>query len=140
MKKLIYLAVGIFALLASCANDGIYYSNAEIRLPSATEVQSILFTDIEDNREYEYSDAEWITAFMSHLESAIPTGEASVQDMPFEEDLVKIDIKVQNNITTLFFYEEEDRYFVEQPYQGIYEIGIDVEDIIDWEKLGGVGK
>lgn len=132
MKKMLVFMVGACILLSSCINNKKNNNTDNIRLVPAENVSSIVFTDIDDKKEYTYTDAEWIGAFMSHFEGAINTYKESVQDIPLEDDLWMIDIKGKETVTTLFFYEENDRYFIEQPYQGIYEIGIDVEDIVEY--------
>lgn len=52
------------------------------------------------------------------------TAEESVQDSPVDSDEeIKIDfIFDEGAISTLFVYEKNGKYYIEQPYNGIYEI------------------
>ena len=55
------------------------------------------------------------------------TTSKSVQDSPVNaEKLVKINIEYsEGNILTLFIYKKKNKYFIEQPYNGIYRISFD---------------
>lgn len=51
----------------------------------------------------------------------------SIQDSPTNVDNeIKIDFEFgENKISTVFVYEKKDKYFIEQPYNGIYRISSD---------------
>ena len=55
------------------------------------------------------------------------TTSKSVQDSPVNaENVIKINIEYnEGNILTLFIYKKKNKYFIEQPYNGIYRISFD---------------
>ena len=55
------------------------------------------------------------------------TTSKSVQDSPVNaENVIKINIEYsESNILTLFIYKKKNKYFIEQPYNGIYIISFD---------------
>ena len=55
------------------------------------------------------------------------TTSKSVQDSPVNaENVIKINIEYsESNILTLFIYKKKNKYFIEQPYNGIYTISFD---------------
>ena len=55
------------------------------------------------------------------------TTNKSVQDSPVNaENVIKINIEYsESNILTLFIYKKKNKYFIEQPYNGIYRISFD---------------
>ena len=72
----------------------------------------------------------WISNMISNISNAQPTRKESVQDVPQVESYIKIDIQSETGTSTLFAYEDNMKYYIEQPYQGIYEI-----DSKQYEKL-----
>ena len=44
------------------------------------------------------------------------------QDVPQAESYIKIDFQFETGTSTLFAYKDSGKYYVEQPYQGIYKI------------------
>lgn len=57
----------------------------------------------------------------------------SVQDSPVNaENVIKINIEYsESNILTLFIYKKKNKYFIEQPYNGIYGISFDEYYLIE---------
>lgn len=50
--------------------------------------------------------------------------------MPQVDDYIKIDFQLYNGKSTVFVYEDGGKYYVEQPYQGIYELDSAVYSLI----------
>lgn len=47
----------------------------------------------------------------------------SVNDYPYNADeIIKINIKEKDNITTIYVYKSNNKYYIEPPYNGIYKI------------------
>lgn len=61
------------------------------------------------------------------------TTNESVQDSPINvENEIKIDFEYDENKTsTVFVYKKKDKYFIEQPYNGIYRISPDEYNSIE---------
>ena len=56
------------------------------------------------------------------ISSSEPTKKESVQDVPQAESYIKIDFQFETGTSTIFAYEDSGKYYIEQPYQGIYKI------------------
>ena len=69
-----------------------------------------------------YSDKTWISEIIADISSSEPTKKESVQDFPQVESYIKIDFRLETGTSTIFAYEDSGKYYIEQPYQGIYKI------------------
>ena len=60
------------------------------------------------------------------------TGKESVQDSPVNvEDEIAIQISLSDKkVITLFAYEKHSKYFIEMPYNGIYEMEEEAYNIL----------
>ena len=116
MKKLLLLImIAVIGLLAvSCSRKA-----EPVVLPARDTIDSIDVT-IGDEA-VNYSDDDWISRFVSSVLDAEGTRRQSIQDMPNEEEYIKIDINCRGSVNTLFVYKEKEIYYIEQPYQGIYQ-------------------
>lgn len=120
MKKKAILCVCMIcglsaAVLTACARKA-----DPIVLPDPGEVVSLDVTA--DGEVSTHSDRGWIGEILEALAQSEPTRKQSIQDTPQEEHLVKLDFHFAEGTGTLFAYEKDGNYFVEQPYQGIYRI------------------
>ena len=117
MKKYvsIFLCLVCVLTLVACGKRA-----APITLPQADEITSIDIT-IEENT-VSHSDKTWISEVIADISSSEPTKKESVQDVPQAESYIKIDFQFETGTSTLFAYEDSGKYYVEQPYQGIYKI------------------
>lgn len=87
-------------------------------LPRTDEIRSVEVID--GTAATSYSDKEWISRFLVTATEAKATRKVSVQDQPQVEQYLKIELKCEGSISTLYFYEQRGAYYIEQPYQGIY--------------------
>lgn len=55
------------------------------------------------------------------INSAESTKEESVQDVPDAEQYGKIILVSKEDERTLYYYEREGKYYIEDPYVGIYQ-------------------
>lgn len=116
MKRILFLilSICIFALSA-CGEKA-----DPIVLPEASDITSIDVIVGQDR--VTYTDENWISEIICDLSAAESTNKASIQDIPQVESYITISIQPVTGTSTLFIYEENEKYYVEQPYQGIYEI------------------
>lgn len=123
MKKIIALVLALVCVfrLIGCGQQA-----EPIVLPAVDEIDSINITTF-DNNEITCSDEEWIEQFIDILSNTETTTKESVQDIPNVENYGKLDISYDNKITTVFYYAERGKYYIEQPYQGIYVTDVDIE-------------
>lgn len=117
MKRFVplFLLVVCIFTLSACGNKA-----NPITLPEVSDITSIDVTVGKDS--INYTDEIWINEIISDISSSKPTNKESVQDVPLVEDYIKIDIQLETETSTLFAYKDNEKYYVEQPYQGIYEI------------------
>ena len=117
MKKILswFLYITCILTLVACGKRA-----APITLPQADEITSIDIT-IEENT-VSHSDKTWISEIIANISSSEPTKKESVQDVPQAESYIKIDFQFETGTSTLFVYEDSGKYYLEQPYQGIYKI------------------
>ena len=99
-----------------------------IVLPDRADVVNI---SIEIDGETIYiEDSARIDDILSGIAKVEPTSKKSVQDVPQVDDYVKIDFQLNGGVSTIFTYEEDSKYYIEQPYQGIYELSKDIYALI----------
>ena len=121
MKKYIVLFLSLVCLftLCSCGKTA-----APIVLPEPEKIVSIDVTNGKTTKTY--TDSTWIQEIISAISDSEPTSKQSVQDTPQNKSYIKIDFQFEAGASTLFVYEDSGKYYVEQPYQGIYIISSDL--------------
>ena len=117
MKKYISLFLYLICILAltACGKKA-----DPIMLPKAENILSVDVTVA--GKTENHLGKFWISNMISNISNAQPTRKESVQDVPQVESYIKIDIQSETGTSTLFAYEDNMKYYIEQPYQGIYEI------------------
>mgnify|MGYP000280868282 CR=1 FL=1 len=117
MKKYvsIFLCLACVLTLVACGKKV-----APITLPQTDEITSIDITIAENT--VSHSDKTWISEIIADISSSEPTKKESVQDFPQVESYIKIDFRYETGTITIFAYEDRGKYYLEQPYQGIYKI------------------
>ena len=117
MKKYvsIFLCLACVLTLVACGKKA-----DPTTLPQTDEITSIDITVGENT--VSHSDKTWISEIIANISSSEPTKKESVQDVPQAESYIKIDFQFETGTSTLFAYEDSGKYYVEQPYQGIYKI------------------
>ncbi len=137
MKKEIIIFI-IVLFLCTGAVVGIYCYNKlnkrtySLELPIAEEISNIT---LEKNTKYiDVNNSQEIKNIVEILEKTKrTTKKESIQDMPVNvENEIKINFKITNNeIKTIFVYKRKNKYYIEQPYNGIYEINQDEYNSIE---------
>lgn len=91
-----------------------------IKLPQTDDIISIDITVGENT--LNHSDKTWINEIITDILGSEPTTKESVQEVPLTKSYIRIDIQLKNDINTIFAFEDSGKYYIEQPYQGIYKI------------------
>ena len=117
MKKFLslFLCLTCMLTLVACGKKV-----APITLPQTDEITSIDITFGENT--VSHSDKAWISEIIADISSSKPTKKESVQDVPQADSYIKIDFRHETGTITIFAYEDRGKYYLEQPYQGIYKI------------------
>ena len=100
-----------------------------IILPTAAEIDSIDITTL-DGSQVSYSDREWIEQFLAVVTQAQATTRESIQDVPNVDIYGKVDIANNGGVTTFFYYVDEEKFCIEQPYEGIYETDVNIDSLV----------
>lgn len=126
IKKSAILIMTVLCVLFCFAGCG---KKAEpIVLPADKEIDSISIKRI-NGTQVLYEDLESIQQVMAVISNAKATNKESVQDFPRAEKYGTVNIKNNGGITTVFYYEEAGKYYVEQPYRGIYRLEDNPENL-----------
>lgn len=129
---------GIFAVIVMFTiSFALFTSNSRaepITLPDLEEVISVKVSEGDD--ELVYTDVEDISSIISKIKEAKATSKPTVQDNPVNIDNYYSVYITANEVqsTTLYIYKEKSKWYIEQPYQGIYE----TDEAILEHLVGGV--
>lgn len=118
MKKTIALILLLFCTVgfSACGKQV-----SPIQLPAAEALVSVHISS--DGTAKTYTDTTWMQELLSTLSAAQPTSRESVQDYPDAAHPMQIIFEHQDGGTsTVFAYEKNGAYYLEQPYQGIYQL------------------
>ncbi len=128
-RKLIFiivLLVCISAILGVLYFNKVYKSSYALNIPSEDNVYNINLEQngkiIQVNEQDKIKDIINIIGKVKRT-----TTNESVQDSPINvENEIKIDFEYdENKSSTVFIYKKKGKYFIEQPYNGIYRISLD---------------
>ena len=134
-KPITYLVVAII-LFSSVAVSVCAYRHRDRRTysmdqPSIETVESIVVEQKADG--VVYNDKEEIESLLNVIYGVkMITTKESVQDSPVNvEDEIAIHISLSDKkVITLFAYKKHSKYFIEMPYNGIYEIEEETYNIL----------
>ena len=91
-----------------------------IEFPLVSEIISIEIDN--DEETIVCTDKEKINLFVEKVYEATDTEKESLDDIPTALEYVRVDILHSGGgISSVFVYQEEDQWYIEQPYQGIYQ-------------------
>ena len=103
----------------------IFRKNYTLNVPKLSDILIIELQENEKNKHMTIEDNENILEIYNIISNnKKATRTESINDTPIESKYIKIDLAgKEKEITTLFAYEgDNEKYFIEQPYNGIYEI------------------
>ena len=105
----------IGCVLSGCAEK----NNAEI-VKEPSNLQEINLT-LYNGKSINVTKSEKIQDIVKAINSAESTKEESVQDVPDAKQYGKIILVSKEDERTLYYYEREGKYYIEEPYVGIYQ-------------------
>lgn len=127
MKKLVFAITLIMISLFFFSGRG---DQADpIVLPAVDEITSVEI--VNGNEDMINKDEVWIAAFFEKISKAVPTVKASTQDVPTVSVYTRVDFVSSGKISSIFVFKEGSKYFIEQPYQGIYETDETILDFLE---------
>ena len=117
MKKTFLIFLLLSALLLSACGQ----KTEAMTLPAENEVHLVMVTAKQTIAVH--TKQEWITQFMTAVANAEP---AVGQSLPkkTDKDCIKVDLILKaGEESTMFFYQNGENYYVQQPEQGTYQVG-----------------
>jgi len=117
MKK--YSCLILIVLIFTLCLSGCGKKANPIELPPTDNISSIeIAGGLKDTI---ITDKEMIASFIQKVVESIPTSKQSVQDVPTVSEYTRVDFVSDGNISSIFIYQENSKWYIEQPYHGIYE-------------------
>ncbi|MEG0598133.1 MAG: DUF5301 domain-containing protein, partial [Oscillospiraceae bacterium] len=77
------------------------------------------------------TEKEKIAAFLQKASASRLTTEESVQDVPTVSKYTRVDLVCDGTLSSLFIYEKNAKWYIERPYEGIYETDESILDAIE---------
>lgn len=105
----------IACVLSGCAEN----DNAEI-VKESSKLQEINLT-LYNGKSVNVTESKKVEDIVKVINSAESTKEESVQDVPDAKQYGKIILASKEDERTLYYYEREGKYYIEEPYVGIYQ-------------------
>lgn len=124
-KIIINIVIFIIGFLSVICFKTVFRNNYTLNVPKLSDIVFIELQENEKNKNITIEDNENILEIYEVISNnKKATKIESVNDTPIESKYIKIDLVCkESEITTLFVYEgDNEKYFIEQPYNGISEI------------------
>ncbi len=109
----------IGCVLSGCTGN----DNAEI-VKESSKLQEINLT-LYNEKSVNVTESEKVEDIVKVI-GAASTKEESVQDVPDADQYGKIILVSKEDERTLYYYEREGKYYIEEPYVGIYQCDQDL--------------
>ena len=135
MQRKFFIILIIILLMLMILGIFYYFMNRRtynLNLPQLEKLESISLE--QDTNKKVINDNEKMKDIINILNERERTSkEESIQDSPVNtSNKVKIDFKFkETGASTLFVYERNNKYYIEQPYNGIYRISMDEYNSIE---------
>ncbi len=134
-RNVLFMILGIIVLVALVIGGFYHFRDRrtyELNLPQLENLKSI---SLEQNAKGKVvSDNEEMKDILYVLNGKErTTKEESIQDAPINIDNeIKVDFQfIENGVSTIFVYKKNKSYYIEQPYNGIYQISGDEYNSIE---------
>ena len=135
MQRKFFIILIIILLMLMILGIFYYFMNRRtynLNLPQLEKLESISLE--QDTNKKVINDNEKMKDIINILNERERTSkEESIQDSPVNtSNKVKIDFNFkETGASTLFVYERNNKYYIEQPYNGIYKISMDEYNSIE---------
>ena len=134
-KKKVIITVAIFVVVIISAyyvyND-MFPVAKSIQYPSIEDITSIKIST-DDNNEGRKILGTDFAKLVTHISNAKPTRVRSVNDLPSVRPYYKIELLTEENMFNYYIYKDNNKVYIERPYEGIYIIDSQVVNIIsEW--------
>lgn len=100
-----------------------------IEHPSISDITSIKIFSDDNNKESKIVGTDF-AKLVTHISNSKPTRAWSVNDLPTVRPYYKIEILTEENIFNYYIFKDNNKVYIERPYEGIYIIDSQVINII----------
>lgn len=116
MKRTLWtILLAVLLLFAACAPKA-----GPLTLPDAGDVTEVRLEYKDDS--VVRTGPGWIEMLLEDMAAAEPTRKSTVQDVPDKEDMAAVHFVLEDGSEqTVFVYPEKDKWYIERPYEGVYE-------------------
>lgn len=134
-KQILFIVLGIIILIALIAGIVYHFRDRRtycINIPTVSNLKSITLEKSAEGKSY--SDDDNINDIINVIGGVKRiTQKESINDYPTNaNDIIKVDFYFKDTgSSTLFVYNKNGKYYIEQPYNGIYEIREEEYNLID---------
>ncbi len=112
------LAMSCLLLSGICWNDLKNKPKYTLHLPEVEKLEKITIN------QKEITNKKTMSEILNQLNKKRTTKEKSIQDSPVNtKEKLKIDFHfIEKGVSTIFLYQKNNHFYIEQPYNGIYKI------------------
>lgn len=131
-KKNIIFIVAIFVVVIISAYyvDNIMFPVAKpIQHPSIEDIASIEISTDDSNKVKKVMGTDF-AKLVTHMSNSKPTRAVSFNDFPSVRPYYKIELLTEEKMFNYYVYEDNNKVYIERPYEGIYIINSQVINII----------
>lgn len=131
-KKNVIITVAIFVVVIISAYyvyNNMFPVAKPIQYPSIEDINSIEISTDDSNEARKIIGTDF-AKLVTHISNSKPTRAWSVNDFPSVRPYYKIELLTEEKMFNYYVYENNNRVYIELPYEGIYIIDSQVVNII----------
>lgn len=133
MKKTLIsiLVIGILLIVAYLSYDHLFpYARPLEEVLDTTKIQLITISTSENtNQQNTVPEADTIE-IISLINAAKPTRKMTLNETPAVSAYYIMEIQIENRVRKCYVYEENGKTYLDFPYEGVYRINKQINDII----------
>jgi|LSQX01.3.fsa_nt_gb hypothetical protein len=120
----------VIAIGSIIAYNHVFPKAESIQFPNIEKISTIEIS--KNSLDIKYTDNETIVTIASFFKNAKPTRKVSVNESPYVKEyyIVNIITEDSSRFYSSYIYQENSKWYIEQPYWGIYEIDVDIISFI----------
>lgn len=120
MSKYKVLILTLLLIYVGCAHNHI------TDLPELEKVDQIEISNGDSS--YKIDSKDKIDNIIKSLEEVRSTKRQSTNDYPNVDEYITIGIQKDDNVHTYYIYDKDDKFYIEEPYVGIWELDDEIYD------------
>ncbi len=121
----VFIVVGLGLILNPKDKEAGSSINANAAESEYTGVSITEYDNGKESTQIKITNVADVSKLYTLLQTGELTSKISVQDSPNVNEYIHVDFQPSNGLSHYYVYEKEGKYFIEQPYNGIWEISYD---------------